>query len=228
MLVGIHSVNSVDICGICRESMDNSDAIAHDGVDGDKHPLHRKCFKEWIKFSGNYNCPSCKSPIEANSLFTWKERVIVELNQIKEDVYEGIAQGTIGGAALGIALVGGVAGVGTAYAEALPAVAVGANARTIGTIMVAVGGALLGLGAAAAVGIVAIEVLEGRVERPAASIGAAAVAVTLGAAIVAGDRVGTAIVCGAAILGAGAVGGTLGAVISTVNGFLARRGLLSF
>ena len=39
MLVGFHAVNSNARCGICLETLSNTRAIAHNGLNGKKTPL---------------------------------------------------------------------------------------------------------------------------------------------------------------------------------------------
>lgn len=113
MLVGFHTVNSNDNCGICLDSMENcNDVIAHDGVDGDKHPWHKECIKTWMFSSGNNKCTHCPSLTDVSSLLSWKEKAVVKLQPMKEAAIEGIKvviSGTVLG--LGVTILSGIQGV---------------------------------------------------------------------------------------------------------------------
>lgn len=79
MRVSFQSIPSMpsSICGICLEPLEN-DAVAHDAV-GALHPLHRACVREWAK--RRMQCPYCFQPIDASSLFSWKERTVIVLQK---------------------------------------------------------------------------------------------------------------------------------------------------
>lgn len=63
-----------DLCGICRESLKGSDAVAHTG-NGDLHPFHRECVKSWVVFKNT--CAACNVNTYTSSLFTWEEKCII-------------------------------------------------------------------------------------------------------------------------------------------------------
>jgi hypothetical protein len=55
-----------DNCGYCHEPIKNTDAVAHGGEHGKKHPLHRECAKTVA--CGSNLCPTCKTLIDRASL----------------------------------------------------------------------------------------------------------------------------------------------------------------
>lgn len=83
-----------DKCPICLESLKDGESVAHENG-GHKHPIHRDCLISSMKVSNL--CPSCRVPMNADSLFSWQDRVIIELNQIKLDAKNGALVGLIMG-----------------------------------------------------------------------------------------------------------------------------------
>lgn len=69
-------------CPICLSSLEEGEVVAHDNG-GHKHPIHKDCLVLSMKV--NNLCPSCRAPINGDSLFSWEDRMIIELNQIKLD-----------------------------------------------------------------------------------------------------------------------------------------------
>ena len=76
-----YNVTNDDVCSICLEPMKNTESVAHEGL-GHLHALHRSCAKAAIVYSNI--CPSCKVPINRNSLLTAQEGAAIaqEANEI--------------------------------------------------------------------------------------------------------------------------------------------------
>lgn len=69
--------HSSGTCGECYQGLRDTDAVAHSG-NGQNHPLHRACAKAAATISNL--CPTgCGTEIDANSLYTLKERCIKEM-----------------------------------------------------------------------------------------------------------------------------------------------------
>ncbi len=61
-----------DICCICREPL-NKEVVAHDRK-GALHPIHKNCIKGWV-LKGDPICPTCRTPINLDSLLSMKDRL---------------------------------------------------------------------------------------------------------------------------------------------------------
>ena len=85
------SVNSIDDCAICRDTMENTPAVGHKNG-GEKHPLHPECVKQWL-FTHD-DCPTCHVKVNVKSLMNVKERIIKEIGNIKKDAELGLKFGT--------------------------------------------------------------------------------------------------------------------------------------
>ena len=228
MAVGFHIINSSDNCPICFESMDNSDVVAHDGQ-GYKHPLHRKCLKNYIAIKNITKCISCQIPTDVSSLFSWKDKAIIELNHIKNDVYEGVDNVA---SALKMALEAGsviVFTIGPGFAvlgdeEIAGEIGINIVTGTIGVLGAAVAGAAVG-GAVVAGAAIGLGKARSTV-RKAASI-AVIIGGTVGAAfevVALGRAEGLVAVVEVSVRGI--VGGAVGGIaISVMNGIF-RRNLL--
>lgn len=94
-------VNSVDDCPICMETLKNSHAVAHTGG-GDHHPIHADCIKNWLCDIKQTTCPNCRVPVNKESLFSWKEKKII---QIKDNTKGFLRAARIGMLAVGASLV---------------------------------------------------------------------------------------------------------------------------
>ena len=167
MKVGFHSIHSVDSCGICWQPMNHSDVVAHNALDGgysgdgEKHPVHRKCIKEWLKIQNQ--CPFCHVLLDENSIFSWKDRCIIELNKLKDQVSFGL-DGVMLAAALKFFVIElGSQGL-MAGAEIGCAVA-GTVGKTIGAILGAAGAGFLGMKA-----VIVLSELEARHQKIAVSV----------------------------------------------------------
>lgn len=77
-------------CPICWQSLENTDAVAHSG-DGQKHPYHRACAKTAALMQ--QHCPMCKIPIDTSSLFSNKEKCVMEFKKIRNDMLIGMSYG---------------------------------------------------------------------------------------------------------------------------------------
>ena len=63
--IKFYEFSSTENCGICLETMRDTDTVAHTGL-GNLHPVHRACLKEWTNI--NNSCPVCRAPIEVGFL----------------------------------------------------------------------------------------------------------------------------------------------------------------
>lgn len=81
-------------CPICLSSLEEGEVVAHDNG-GHKHPIHKDCLVLSMKV--NNLCPICRVPINGDPLFSWEDRMIIELNQIKLDAKKGALIGLIVG-----------------------------------------------------------------------------------------------------------------------------------
>ena len=93
-----HSVEYV--CPVCYadDTSTNPDTIAHSGL-GRLHPLHKECARAWLE--SQERCPTCNSQIDIRTLFSWKERCVVELKNVALDALKGATFATLGGMAGG-------------------------------------------------------------------------------------------------------------------------------
>ncbi|MEI6242683.1 MAG: RING-H2 finger protein [Chlamydiota bacterium] len=69
--------NPKDSCVICREFLGGAEVVAHNGTGGSKHPMHKACVRKWIKI--NPSCPFCRKSINARSLFSWKDKMVLAI-----------------------------------------------------------------------------------------------------------------------------------------------------
>lgn len=89
MAVSFHSVRSTDDCYVCTDTMANSDTVGH-AEGGELHPAHRKCLKIWLETHDI--CPVCRTQVNVNSIFTWKDKAIKELKLMGKDaIFGGLA-----------------------------------------------------------------------------------------------------------------------------------------
>jgi hypothetical protein len=110
-----HTVDySNDCCAICREELNNVEdvkdkggIVAHGVQNFDR--MHRNCLISALKV--NRVCPCCRAPVDVNSVFTWKDRVVTGLNS-SGPLVAGVVGGTIGGVITGVAEVNVVVGAG--------------------------------------------------------------------------------------------------------------------
>lgn len=187
------------------------------------------CTSAWMNTQPT--CPTFQNPLEVSSMFSLKERVMTDLNHIKNDVYKGpfvgialvclgivaalgeevgtISAGKLVEAAEGI---GGAEVLGGIGAIAMAGAAVGAGATVVSSLLV--GGAVLGV--TRAVGANEKNLL-------AEAVGTMAIGVMAGAA--SGVGVGAVV---AGVAGVGAAVGSIGIGISAINGFTIRRGLTNY
>lgn len=70
-------------CVICREPLTGI-VQAHDKL----HPIHEACIKLWLKVHGS--CPICRVSIDIGTLFSWRERISMQLTHVPR-VAAGIA-----------------------------------------------------------------------------------------------------------------------------------------
>ncbi|MEI6243094.1 MAG: RING finger protein [Chlamydiota bacterium] len=61
-----------DTCCICQDPLGRWGVVAHDGKDGEKHPMHRSCMRTWSDIKPY--CPFCKISVNTKSLISWKEK----------------------------------------------------------------------------------------------------------------------------------------------------------
>lgn len=62
---------NTDSCPICYDPLNTDSVVAHNNG-GEKHPIHEKCIKQWMKF--NQTCPCCKTPVDPESLKSLGEK----------------------------------------------------------------------------------------------------------------------------------------------------------
>lgn len=88
-----------DDCGFCRDTLAEGNVVIHPGVHGPKHPFHAECVREWMLATGsNYlPCPLCQEPLDGTALSSLKDRVIIELTNIKADLVLGLQAGALMG-----------------------------------------------------------------------------------------------------------------------------------
>jgi Ring finger domain len=114
-------------CPICLEPLENTDAVAHEGL-GHLHALHRSCAKSSAVF--NDKCPTCRMPIDKDSLITWKDRAIIKLGSMGA-VIKTVALGTVGAALGAVAIVGLAALAPPSRAAVIAGVAAAAGATAL-------------------------------------------------------------------------------------------------
>jgi hypothetical protein len=90
MSVSFYKSFSTEDCPICLGTMEGTSVAAHTNG-GQLHPMHESCIKIWAQVKNN--CPVCQAPIQTNSLFSWKERVVLLGRDIKKDVLLGASVG---------------------------------------------------------------------------------------------------------------------------------------
>ena len=81
-----------EICGICLEPLIFSDTVAHAG-EGKKHPLHRICAQTQALIKDE--CPSCRTKIGTDSLFSLKEKCIKELKSELKNIGTDALNGSL-------------------------------------------------------------------------------------------------------------------------------------
>lgn len=74
-------------CPICFTDFVSIDDIFCHPDGGHLHPVCRKCAEIWIKV--HLTCPICRKPVPIHTP-SWKEKIITELNQIREDTLMGV------------------------------------------------------------------------------------------------------------------------------------------
>ncbi|MFA6119058.1 MAG: RING finger domain-containing protein [Parachlamydiales bacterium] len=78
--VSFNTISNYDdnnTCNICSEPLKNQEVVAHSGIDGTKHPIHKECIKNWIKKSPT--CPICRKTVKVESLLSTKEILIIKI-----------------------------------------------------------------------------------------------------------------------------------------------------
>jgi hypothetical protein len=207
--VDFESVLAFGECSICKDEMLEKPSLAHKGK---CEPFHEDCLKTWIKI--NNICPKCHATVDVNSLFSWKERAIIQLKKelilIKEDMFVGAI---IGSSLLGAALLCealNVMGKAIPSDIAFPCLScllglkfglITVGAMEVGVAKIAATAVVAGGAAAAATGAAVEKILE-RI-----AVGAIYI---IGAALAAG-------------YGAGGVGRTVAKVSSVLVGILAAE-----
>lgn len=83
-------IDLAKICNVCHDPIKNSISVAHTG-DGQMHPIHRKCLIKWLEIKEI--CPTCRVEVDVDSVFTWKDKAIVQLKLMKKDVREALIEG---------------------------------------------------------------------------------------------------------------------------------------
>jgi hypothetical protein len=114
-------------CPVCLEPLENTDVVAHEGL-GHLHALHRSCAKSSAVF--NDKCPTCRIPIDKDSLITWKDRAIIKLGSMGA-VIKTVALGTVGAALGAVAIVGLAALAPPSRAAVIAGVAAAAGATAL-------------------------------------------------------------------------------------------------
>ena len=74
-----------DPCGICLGLLKEGKVTNHDDSEGSKHPFHEDCIKSYylnIKNTATGFCPFCFKHINAGSLFSWREKVVVKIQSL--------------------------------------------------------------------------------------------------------------------------------------------------
>ncbi len=70
-------------CPICYEPMHDVEGgtikkaiVAHNGIDGEKHPMHKECIKKWLNIISQcpVKCPVCNIQVDGNLKFKLKEK----------------------------------------------------------------------------------------------------------------------------------------------------------
>ena len=152
MVVGFHTLSSNDMCSICQENMDGDpDVVAHDGSHGERHPYHKECILEWMNVQAT--CPLCRVGLDRNFSTPWRARVIVEMKNVKNDIFKGSQKGFL----LALTSVGILAGQlglegefalerGQKAEQTFIALQVtGVSGLVLGSVVGGVGSAMLGL-----------------------------------------------------------------------------------
>lgn len=89
-MTSFYTVNSADDnCSLCLIPLSNTceteiqgGIVAH-GLNR-LHPGHRKCMQELAKVSNL--CPICRAPFDKHSLFTWKDRVVMDMKLVIKNI----------------------------------------------------------------------------------------------------------------------------------------------
>jgi hypothetical protein len=215
-------------CPVCLDSISGNTQkyVAHQDL-GQSHPICLPCAKAVAAVTDK--CPTCQFRVDASSLFTWKERNIIELTHIKEDALHGIFHGLIHAISIGVLIGGGAVDTGMKAIEAGKGSVAVDQAIGIGVI---IGGGvgvlriadLLGVKpktlAAAAVGTLAGGVVA--IESVATAVGAVAEEVITTGVGVSGLDMTVRVLTEISILEiAGVVGAT--AAAAAIVGFFQRR-----
>jgi Ring finger domain len=138
-------------CPVCLEALQNTDAVAHDGM-GKLHALHRKCAKAWAV--RNDNCPICRVKINAASLATWEDMIPKIKKLTKDSIFAGGIGTVLGGlyGTVSVPLMKAVMAAGSAAFAGLGQTEMLERAleEAIGS---ASGGAIVGAGTGAILGV---------------------------------------------------------------------------
>lgn len=86
-------------CGVCREPL-IQDVVIHNNDDGEKHPFHKNCVREWMKIDPT--CPVCRVNIDPSSIFSWQDKVTSVWNRCKN--YKRPTAEILGGIGMGIVM----------------------------------------------------------------------------------------------------------------------------
>ena len=113
-------------CYFCKEQDITQPTVAHTvpidmaarGTPGPLHEVHLECIRTWLATSDT--CPICQKQANKSTVFSWKERAIIELKNIGKDALRGALKASIcilGGALGGVAsrvstVIGSVLGMG--------------------------------------------------------------------------------------------------------------------
>jgi len=83
----------LSVLSICLSGADKKQNILGHEDGGDKHPVHEKCLKQWLKIFPS--CPTCGTYVNINSVYSIKDRVIDEIKISLLGTIEGFAVGTV-------------------------------------------------------------------------------------------------------------------------------------
>ena len=177
-------------CPICFDDLFGSPTpvVAHPG-DGDKHPVHQGCAKRWTQQRST--CPSCRVPIEPDSVLSDAEKAARSRAHIMRDAFLGATcTAALAAAFIGPGLV--LNAINPRINEIDPQLI---TRMTSKSIQLAVGA-----------GILLVKPLQ--INVPAAIIAAATAATAVTVAATAGPI--TAVSLGLAMIGASAASATIG------------------